>query len=395
MFDGKIANGQGVQVLGNVLVEPWLGVHAEIAKPIGSLVVEAGKTVMFDSTGSFAYTYSDCCQDFEELPIEFLWDFDDGAYSMEKQIAHVFDSPGTYHVSLRVQSYDSRLWGEFMYDWAYLTVTVVPPGAPLSANADGNDLGGYETIVNEEIQLYGIASGGTQPYTYEWDLGDGTTVNEQNPVHVYSTKGVYTATLTVTDSVGATASDTAEVVVYSNDEIIVSIDADSNGFAGYDMFFNSIVHGGIEPFTYSWDFGDGTPVNNEANPVHIFENPGIYSVTLTVTDDVGKTDDAITTVDIKEESDSAEIKQVTRGLRIKAIIAAGDDDCDWTINVDGKYVLSGGEATGMIPANTQETVILPLTIAIGKVTITVTANVIQKQYTAFAIGPFFLNFEEA
>ena len=239
-----------------------------------------------------------------------------------------------------------------------------------------------------------LSSTMTNSYAFiSGDLSD--TSDIQNPTHIYTEAGTYTATLTVTDSVGATASDTAEASVYSSDEIIVSIDADSNGFAGYDMFFNSIVHGGTEPYTYSWDFGDETPINNEANPIHIFEDPGIYSVTLTVTDNVGETDDAITTVDIKEESESAEIKQVTRGFRIKAIIAAGDDDCDWTINVDGKYVISGGEATGIIPANTQETVILPITIALGKVTITVTANVIQKQYTAFALGPLFLKFKEA
>jgi PKD repeat protein len=314
---------------------------------------------------------------------------------MEKQIAHVFDSPGTYHVSLRIHSYDYRLWGEFMFDWAYLTITVVNPGAPLEANADGSDLGEYETLVDEEIQFYGIASGGIQPYTYEWDFGDGATFNEQNPVHVYNTEGVYTTTFTVTDSVGSIASDTVEVIVYSSDEIVVSIDADSKGIVGFEMFFNSIVHGGTEPYIYSWDFGDGTPINHETNPGHIFENSGIYFVTLTVTDNVGKTNDAITSVEIEEESVSAKINQVTGGLGIKATITAGDYDCDWTIKVDGKYFLSDGIATGMIPANTQETVILPSTIAFGKVTINVIANVMQKKFTAFALGPFFLNLKEA
>jgi hypothetical protein len=189
MEDGKLANGQGVQVLGNVFVEPWLGVHAEIAKPIGPLVVNVGEAVLFGSAGSFAYTFGECCQEAEELPMNILWDFDDGAYSMEKQIAHVFDSPGTYHVSLRIHSYDSRLWGEFMFDWAYLTVTVVNPGAPLEANADGNDFGGYVTTVDEELQLFGLATGGTPPYSYNWEFGDGAMSTLQNPTHIYSEAG--------------------------------------------------------------------------------------------------------------------------------------------------------------------------------------------------------------
>jgi PKD repeat protein len=400
MNDGKIANGQGVQITGNVLVEPWLGVHAEIAQPAGSITVDTGTTVMFDTTGSFAITYDDtppCCQGPEELPIFYLWDFDDGAYSMEKQIAHVFDSPGTYHVSLRVHSYDSRLWGEFMYDWAYLTITVVPPGAPLSANADGGDLGGYETIVNEEIQFYGIAAGGTQPYTYYWDLGDGTTNDIQNPTHIYETAGTYTATLTVTDSVGAIATDTAEVLVHEIGELVVNIIVDKNTITNLETLFTATVTGGIEPYTYSWDFGDGT-ISTDENPTHEYEQPGTYTIILTVTDNdnIEATDTTTITVD-EGESDltPAEIKQVNGGFGVKATIAAGDSDCDWTINVQGNFILLGGEASGTIPAGTEQTVKLPLTFALGRVQITVTANELQKDYRAFALGPFFLNFEEA
>jgi PKD repeat protein len=312
---------------------------------------------------------------------------------MEENPAHVFDAPGTYNVILEIYSSDSRLWGELMFDWAYLTIVVTEPG-PLTANADGENLGGYEAIVNEDIQLYGIATGGTKPYSYHWELGDGTTSNEQNPIHVYTSEGTYTATLTVTDSVGTTASDDAEVMVLSSDEIVVQIDAETNGVAGDNMAFNSIVYGGTEPFTYEWDFGDGTPINNQANPLHIFENKGTYTVTLTVTDSNGITDDATTTVEIKGKTGSADIQQVSGGLGIKAIITAGDINCDWTMNVNG-LVFIGGEANGNIQANVKETVKLPLTFALGKVDITVTANEIQKDYTAFAIGPFFLSVKEA
>jgi hypothetical protein len=90
----------------------------------------------------------------------------------------------------------------------------------------------------------------------------------------------------------------------------------------------------------------------------------------------------------------AEIKQVTGGFGVKATIAAVDSDCDWRINVKANFLLSGGAGSGTIPAGTEETVKLPFTIALGKVTVTVTANEIQKQYTAFALGPFFLNLKE-
>ncbi len=393
MDDGvTLADGLGVEVQGNVDVEPWLGVHAEASAT--TLNADTGEVILFNSDGTFAYTFGECCQTSEELPIEYLWEFDDGSYSMEENPAHVYDAPGTYNVILEIKSYDSRLWGEFMFDWAYLTIVVTEP-SPLAANADGQDLGGYEIIVNEEIQLYGLATGGIKPYTYKWDLGDGTTSNEQNPVHVYKAEGIYTATLTVTDSIGDTASDTTEVTVYGSDEILVSIDVESNGIVGNNMVFKSKVIGGTEPYTYEWDFGDGTPTNEEANPIHVFENKGTYTVTLTVFDSNGKSDDATITINIKQgKSKSAEIKQVLGGFGVKVTIVAGDINCDWIINVNGlKFI--GGKANGEIQANVQETVKLPFTFALGKVDITVTANEIQKDYTAFAIGPLFLSLKEA
>jgi dipeptidyl aminopeptidase/acylaminoacyl peptidase len=52
--------------------------------------------------------------------------------------------------------------------------------------------------------------GGTPPYTCHWDLGDGTTSDACSESHIYANPGNYTATVTVTDSVGQTASDSQE-----------------------------------------------------------------------------------------------------------------------------------------------------------------------------------------
>ena len=37
-------------------------------------------------------------------------------------------------------------------------------------------------------------------YTYLWDFGDGTTSTEEDPVHIYASPGIYTVTLTATNS---------------------------------------------------------------------------------------------------------------------------------------------------------------------------------------------------
>jgi PKD repeat protein len=47
--------------------------------------------------------------------------------------------------------------------------------------------------------------------TWQWDFGDGNSAPDQNPVHEYAAAQTYSATLTVTDSVGATNSVTKPV----------------------------------------------------------------------------------------------------------------------------------------------------------------------------------------
>lgn len=49
--------------------------------------------------------------------------------------------------------------------------------------------------------------------SYEWNFGDGNTGSGETASHTYSTQGVYTATLTVTDDDGASDQDTAAITV--------------------------------------------------------------------------------------------------------------------------------------------------------------------------------------
>src|SRR5881296_3324432 len=57
------------------------------------------------------------------------------------------------------------------------------------------------------------ATGGTQPYSYNWDFGDGFTSNGQSVSHSYLLTGTYTVTLTVNDANGATVSTSQTVTV--------------------------------------------------------------------------------------------------------------------------------------------------------------------------------------
>ena len=72
--------------------------------------------------------------------------------------------------------------------------------AVIDIDQDATPVVGFEASID----------GGTPPYTCHWDLGDGTTSDACGVSHIYENPGTYTATVTVTDSVGQTASDSIE-----------------------------------------------------------------------------------------------------------------------------------------------------------------------------------------
>src|SRR5262249_5160722 len=71
-------------------------------------------------------------------------------------------------------------------------------GNPLTATASATPTSGQVPL---SVAFTGTATGGTPPYSYSWNFGDGSAASTlQNPSHTYTTAGTYTATLTVTDS---------------------------------------------------------------------------------------------------------------------------------------------------------------------------------------------------
>ncbi len=98
----------------------------------------------------------------------------------------------------------------------YDDMSVLPDSSDLICSAGGP----YSGEIDEEIQFTGTAYGGTPPYTWEWDFGDGGISTEQNATHVYSEAGVFNVTLIVTDSVAATATDETTATIISPQPVI-------------------------------------------------------------------------------------------------------------------------------------------------------------------------------
>ena len=378
---GRIADGLGKTIqapIDMVLFDPWWGIDA--IADVSKLNVLVDDSITFDAGDSFGFGY-----DTDNLPLSYLWDFDTMDYSMEELISYSYDEPGAYHGYLRVSAIDPDLSGFTMYDWDYFTIVVSEPGQDLGANADGNDLGGYEGIIDEPVTFYGLATGGVPEYTFEWDI-NGQILPGQTVEYSFPEAGPYTVELTVTDSEFNTATDTATVYIAGLDELVANAGGPYQTTADELVQLSGSATGGKSPYSYTWDFGDETAPVTTQNPLHVYEAEGTYTVTLTVTDSQETLDEDTTTVIVSNQHDEQEIINVTGGLSIKATIVAADLPVDWTISFDGSYVFGRTIATGTVAANAKETIRAPYVFGLGNVDITIQANDVVSQHTAFMIG---------
>jgi phosphatidylinositol-3-phosphatase len=78
---------------------------------------------------------------------------------------------------------------------------------------------------SQRVSFTGTATGGTPPYSYNWNFGDGNTAIGSSTAHSYQSANNFTAALTVTDTAGsiATFSQTVTVVGGGTQSPIVSI----------------------------------------------------------------------------------------------------------------------------------------------------------------------------
>ncbi len=71
--------------------------------------------------------------------------------------------------------------------------------------------------VGDTVQFDSTTTGGKTPYTFAWNLGDGGSSTVEDPSHVYTISGTYTAALIATDADGVTASASQDVTVTDED----------------------------------------------------------------------------------------------------------------------------------------------------------------------------------
>jgi PKD repeat protein len=220
--------------------------------------------VMIDSLPVAGYTHTSgaLAVGFTETATNensWAWNFGDGNTSTQQNPTHTYINVGTYNVCLIASDQCGA-------DTSCQSVVVTCPAPTANFGFTGVDL-----QVN-----YTDNSGAANVF---WDFGDGDTSTLANPTHVYPGSGTYTVCLIATDQCG---SDT----LCGN--ITVSCPLPTAGFTSttsdLTASFTNTSAGGS---SVNWDFGDGSAVSTQLNPVHNFDFPGDYVVCLQISDSCG------------------------------------------------------------------------------------------------------------
>jgi PKD repeat protein len=264
-------------------------------------------SVSFDASAStsgtaFKWTYNGgdaACESSDTSqsdPISaYKWTFGDGTTETDAgpTTSHTYASAGTYTVTLVVQEKNGRTIGT---NTTYFTNTMTqqlkisdqPPAAAFTEST---------SVSTGQVANFDASASSDPDGTitnYHWDFGDGQTLDTSSPTtaHIYTTPGVKTVTLTVTDNDGSSGQAQHSYTVLNRPPVAVftvPTSSTTGQAVRFDGSASSDPDGTIA--NYHWDFGDGQTENTTSPTTsHTYTTPGNKTVTLTVTDNSGSTD---------------------------------------------------------------------------------------------------------
>jgi PKD repeat protein len=188
---------------------------------------------------------------------------------------HNYASPGNYTIDLTVASNH----GCQVQDSVNLTIYPAPQIQPLATSP---------LCLSDTFQLspsFTIgAFGNTSVNSYAWNFGDGSSSNQQNASHIYSTAGVFPVSFTALSSQGCSAQVQTTVTVNPRPDLI-SLNAPAVCENATSQITLNANPGGSPLQTISWNLGDGNALSQQGFQLsHLYVQPGTYIVNVTATD---------------------------------------------------------------------------------------------------------------
>ena len=197
--------------------------------------------------------------------------FMDGATYNTQNPSHTFSSSGCFDVNLIVLTNDCS------HD---TTIQVCVNPIPIA------DFTGESKCINAGAVQFNDASSTSMGTIdkWEWDFGDNTIVNNQNPHHIYQTDNTYLVSLTVETNQGCVHNISKPIEIYPKPTPLFDLDK-YNGCSPLCINFSdfsSVSSGNIT--NWEWQTSDNK-IDSIQNPSFCFEQEGFYDVQLKVSTD--------------------------------------------------------------------------------------------------------------
>src|SRR5256712_6447817 len=141
-------------------------------------------------------------------------------------------------------------------------------------------------VVNSAVTFAAAPTGGTAPYTINWNFGDGATGTGLTATHTFTTTQSFTVTETATDTSTPTqtATSTQTIPVFASLPLSTSFTfLPSSPTVNSPVFFTAVTTGGTLPYTTNWSFGDGATATG-LTAAHTYTTAQSFTVTETATD---------------------------------------------------------------------------------------------------------------
>lgn len=207
--------------------------------------------VAFTNTSTGPYTHS-------------LWSFGDGQTSILAAPSHSYTTAGTYTVSLTV----SNAFEADVVTLSNAVTALEPVDAAFGAAPT-------QGVVSLTVQFTNESTG---PYTHSlWSFGTGQSSTDTHPEYAYTTAGVYTVSLTVSNSYDV---DT-QVLTDGVSVLEHIVPAFSGGpLVGETPSLVTFTDATTGPVTdWAWRFGDGG-TSALSSPSHTYTTSGVFTVAL-------------------------------------------------------------------------------------------------------------------
>jgi len=201
----------------------------------------------------------------------YVWNFGDGRMSTQQNPGHYYTEPDTYTVTLTVS-------GPVGSDMEVKTdyIIVLPDMSPPQAEFTASPTSGYAPL---EVTFVNLIAGEVD--SVKWYFGDGDSSTVLNPVHVYSSPDTLDVRLIAYGPYGSDEEIKTEYIkVQETPPILAEYSANPpGGVAPVTVTFTDESLGLID--TWKWYFGDGDS-SDVANPLHVYNDTGLNTVSLTV-----------------------------------------------------------------------------------------------------------------